>query len=306
MENSAAIAVQSVPPRLGLVCITASERVRFRTLTRKRLLQHDGPARRRLLADLYAENLRRLGLAIDFCVEHGLRLYRMNAALFPFADEPEGWAVLEERTTELAAVGRRLSAQGIRMVVHPDQYVVLSSDSPTVVANSIRVLATFARLFDRFGLPESPWAAIEIHGGKSERPVRLIEVIGDLDPAIRHRLCLENDEYGYSAPEILAVCRATGVPMVFDAHHHLIHEGLTSYDDPSVAHFLSEARTTWPDPDWQLVHISNGNAGLRDRTHSNLITVMPESFRQAPWIEVEAKGKEDAIWKLHREWLGQS
>lgn len=32
---------------------------------------------------------------------------------------------------------------------------------------------------------------------------------------------------------------------------------------------------------------------------------MPESYRAAPWIEVEAKAKELAIEKLEREWLGR-
>jgi UV DNA damage endonuclease len=91
--------------------------------------------------------------------------------------------------------------------------------------------------------------------------------------------------------------------MVFDAHHHVIHEGLDSYDDPSVAEILAAARTTWLDPEWQLVHISNGRTAFNDRHHSDLITVMPSSYRNAPWIEVEAKLKEEAIAKLRQEWL---
>ena len=91
--------------------------------------------------------------------------------------------------------------------------------------------------------------------------------------------------------------------MVFDAHHHVIHEGLDSYDDPSVAEMVAAARTTWPDPEWQLVHISNGRTAFNDRNHSDLITVMPSSYRNAPWIEVEAKLKEEAIAKLRQEWL---
>jgi len=34
-----------------------------------------------------------------------------------------------------------------------------------------------------------------------------------------------------------------------------------------------------------------------------LIFDMPEVFRYAPWIEVEAKHKEIAIEKLNNEWL---
>ena len=95
------------------------------------------------------------------------------------------------------------------------------------------------------------------------------------------------------------------VPMVFDAHHHVCREKLTSYEDESVAHFLAAARETWPVPEWQLVHISNGRTAFNDRHHSDLITDMPSSYARAPWIEVEAKHKELAIEKLREEWLGK-
>lgn len=99
----------------------------------------------------------------------------------------------------------------------------------------------------------------------------LAAVIRDLPDAVRSRLGLENDEYACSAGAILAVCQATGVPMIFDAHHHLLKEKLTSYDDPSVAAMVQAACATWPDPSWQLVHLSNGRDRFHDRSHSDLI-----------------------------------
>jgi UV DNA damage endonuclease len=116
------------------------------------------------------------------------------------------------------------------MVMHPDQFVVLSSDSPAVVENSIRTLAHHAQVLDLLEQPRSPWSLIEIHGGKGDRSQRLVEVIQGLPTPIRARLALENDEVAYSAADILAVCRETGIPMVFDAHHHICKEGLESGD----------------------------------------------------------------------------
>ena len=91
--------------------------------------------------------------------------------------------------------------------------------------------------------------------------------------------------------------------MVFDAHHHVVHEKLDSYDDPSVGEMLALARETWPVPAWQMVHISNGRESFNDPRHSDLITDMPPAYRAAPWIEVEAKLKEVAIERLRAEWL---
>ncbi len=42
-------------PQLGLVCITASDAVRYRALTRKRLLQFDDAEQKRMLRELYAD-----------------------------------------------------------------------------------------------------------------------------------------------------------------------------------------------------------------------------------------------------------
>ncbi len=293
----------TITPNLGLVCITASKDVRYKTITRKRLLQFSEAEQEEILRKLYAENLQRLNQAIDFCLQNEIRLYRITSNLFPFADTELGERVLNEFNEELLKTGARATTAGIRLVVHPDQFVVLSSDSPEVIANSIKILQMHAMILDKLGQPRSPWAMLEIHGGKGDRSERLVSVINNLPEEIRSRLALENDEYAYSAEEILAVCRQTGVPMVFDAHHHVIHEGLDSYEHPSVAQMLTEARTTWPLQEWQLVHISNGCEAFNDRHHSDLITVMPSSYSNAPWIEIEAKLKEEAIAKLREDWL---
>jgi len=144
---------------------------------------------------------------------------------------------------------------------------------------------------------------MNIHGGKGDRSERLISVVRDLSDAIRLRLTLENDEYAYSAEEILAVCQRAEVPMVFDAHHHIIHEHLTTYEDPNVAEMIIAARSTWPIPEWQLVHISNGCDSFNDPHPSDFITTMPSFYRLVPWIEIEAKQKEKAIEQLRHDWL---
>ena len=290
-------------PELGLVCITTSDAVRFRTVTRKRLLQLSEIEQETVLRQLYADNLKRLDKALDFCSVNQIKLYRMTSALFPFADTDLGEAVLQSMTEELRKTGDRALSLGIRLVLHPDQFVVLSSDKLSVVENSIKILAAHALILDMLGQPRSPQALMNIHGGKSDRTSQLKSVIRDLPESIRSRLTFENDEYAYSSSEILEVCLDTGVPMVFDAHHHVIHEHLETYDDPSVAEMLAAARTTWSVPEWQLVHISNGKDFFADPRHSDLITEMPNCYYQAPWIEVEAKFKELAIEKLRAEWL---
>jgi UV DNA damage endonuclease len=286
------------PSRLGLVCLTSTDEVRFRTITRTRLRSLDQAVQVTTLRELYADNVRRLSGAVDFCIRNQISLYRLTSGLFPQSEDPPGFDLVAELAPAIAALGARASAAGIRLVMHPDQFVVLSSDSRQVIDNSITVLRHHARVLDMLGQPRSTWTAIELHGGKSNRADTLVSVIGDLPAEIASRLVLENDEYAYGALEILSVCARAAVPMVFDAHHHVVHDALTSYEHPSVAEMTARARETWPDRHWQLVHISNGRDGFADARHADYIDAMPSAFREVPWIEVEAKQKELAIARL--------
>ncbi len=294
---------ECVRSKLGLVCITTTDAVRYKTITRKRLLSFDEAEQSERLRALYRENANRVRNAVGFCLANNISLYRISSEVFPFSDEPFGRSILEEFADHLAETGQTAAENGLRLVMHPDQFVVLSSDSDTVVANSIKILRMHANTLDMLGQPRSEWAAMTIHGGKSDRADRMVEVIGTLPEEIRSRIVLENDEYAYSSEEILDVCRRARVPMIFDAHHHVVHERLGSFEHPTVAETFWAARETWTDPANQMVHISNGRTHFNDRAHSDLIHTMPEVFRHAPWIEVEAKHKELAIGKLQDEWL---
>lgn len=291
----------AMQPHLGLVCITQSKEVRYRTITRKRLLELSPDGQHKLLGEIFRDNLQSFEAALRYCEREGIKLFRILSSIFPFADEDVGRAALQPLAGALARAGQRAIASNIRLVMHPDQFVVLSSDSADVVANSVKILQMHADIMDLLQQPRSPWALLEIHGGKANRSDALIERIATLPEAIRLRIGLENDEYSYSAAEIHDVCMRSGVPMVFDAHHHIVHEKLTSYDDPSVAEMLGKASETWADASHQLVHISNGRSGFNDRQHADLIDVMPACYAHAPYIEIEAKAKEEAISKL-RDW----
>ncbi len=293
-----------VLPELGLVCITSSDEVRFRTITRTRYLSLAEEARPAVLSELYRDNLRRLLGALTFCTANNIKLYRISSGLFPMSDlagHDTGSRILEEMQPDLAEFGSRAAQAGMRVVMHPDQFVVINSASPQVVENSIKTLEHHARTMDLLGLPRSAWSSMNIHGGKGGRAAELIEALGQLPEPVKSRIALENDEHTYGAWDILEICRVARVPMIFDVHHHVCHEGLTSLEDPSIAEILAASRATWPRPDWQLVHLSNGRDGFADPAHHDLITTFPSAFKEAPWIEVEAKGKEVAIRKLRAD-----
>ena len=172
MSNINQVLLLKKQPELGLVCITTSDAVRFRTVTRKRLLQLTEIEQEKVLRELYTDNLKRLDKAIDFCYANNIKLYRMTSALFPFADTDLGEIVLTSMSEELHRVGDRAISLNIRLVLHPEQFVVLSSDKPDVVKNSIKILATHALIMDMLGQPRSLWALMNIrHLRKQSKPL---------------------------------------------------------------------------------------------------------------------------------------
>lgn len=292
-----------VPPRpaYGLVCLTVGPEVRFRTVTLTNYQKLSPAEREAKLLDLYADNVARVRRAAEFCAARGIRLYRLSSSLFPMFDlagDDTGRAVLDHLAPQMREAGQAFMDAGIRVLMHPEQFIVLNSDRTEVRASSLRTLAAHAETLDRFGFPRSTWNLLLLHGGKGGRAAELTAVIPDLPESARLRLGLENDERAYGPAELRPVCETTGVPLVFDAHHHVVRQGLPDQEDPSVREWVVAARATWQPPEWQVVHLSNGLEGPQDRRHSYLITALPSAYADVPWIEVEAKGKEEALAAL--------
>jgi len=291
-------------PAYGLVCMTVGPEVRFRTVTLTNYQKLSPQEREARLLDLYADNISRVRRAADFCAARGIRLYRLSSSLFPMFDlegDDTGRAVLDHLAGQMREAGRAFLGAGIRVLMHPEQFIVLNSDRPEVRASSFRTLVAHADTLDRFGFAASAWNLLLLHGGKGGRAAELAAVIPDLPDSARLRLGLENDERAYGPGDLLPVCRATGTPLVLDAHHHVVREKLPDQEDPSVRKWVLTARTTWQPPEWQVVHLSNGIDGPQDRRHSHLITDFPSAYLDVPWIEVEAKGKEEALAALMGE-----
>lgn len=288
-------------PAYGLVCMTVGPELHFRTVTLSRYRALPPAQRETTLHSIYAENIARVRVAAEYCAARGIRLYRLSSALFPMLDlagDDTGDAVLQALAPDLRLAGEAFAQAGIRVLMHPEQFIVLNSDRPEVRAASLHALNTHARVMDGLGLARSHWNLLLLHGGKGGRAAELQALIPDLPDGARLRLGLENDERAYGPADLLPVCEATDVPLVFDAHHHVVHDRLPDQEHPSVREWVLAARRTWTPADWQVVHLSSGVDGPQDRRHAHLITHVPSAYADIMWIEVEAKGKEEAIAAL--------
>lgn len=290
--------------KLGLVCLTSTGEPKFRTITKTRLEKLSREEQVKVLVDIYIDNISSLDKMIQFCIDNKIQLYRLSSQLFPFADSPLGRGLLFEFATRLEQIGERFIKAGIRVTAHPDKFVSLVNTDPKIIRNSIDYLEMHSNIFNLLQLEQSSWNPIIIHCGKRDNKIEFIQAVKYLSSSIRDRLVIENDEYSYGAKDICDISRMTGIPVVFDLHHHIVKEKV-QYSDPSIGQWLDTFKETWDrtnNVSWQLCHISNGADHLWDNKHSDFIKIFPEDLFNIEWIEVEAKQKEQAIFHLRREY----
>jgi UV DNA damage endonuclease len=291
--------------RLGLCCIFREEPIKFRRTTAKVLMSlPDRAARLERLAELCRHNLRALSAALEYCARNGIGDFRINSQLFPLYTHPEaGYSFAELPEADvLAALGedcrRRAAALGIRTGFHPDQFNVLSSPDPDVVERTLAELAYQAEAAELLGSD-----VITVHGGGGygDKPAalkRLAGVIGRLSPPIRSRLTLENDDRTYTPADLLPVCESSGVPFVYDVHHHRVNP-----DGMNIEEVSRRAAATWGGRE-PLFHISsplNGWEAPAPAKHADYIdpAEFPECWKTMDLtVEVEAKAKELAVLDL--------
>lgn len=256
----------------------------------------------------YVHNVKRLAEMLPFMHKRGVKLFRISSAMFPLADQVDKslWNNPEvERYLKVA--GDYIKKNGIRVTTHPGQFCVLSSDSDAVVEKAFVELGIHGWMFDKMGLDHSPFYAINIHGGKSDRSSRLIEQIKSLPDNTRKRLTLENDESAYSVIELLRVHKETGVPVVFDSHHHTFNDDGLSMEDAFLA-----TGETWSQGIKPLQHLSNTEPSLVNgnfmdrRKHSDMIHYVPgvqlEALRNDTVdVEIEAKMKNISVDKMKKQ-----
>lgn len=252
------------------------------------------------IKNIYTNNAENLLKGFRRVVKDGFKCFRVSSNLIPLADKvPRTWWDNDKLRESYWQFGKLSKSEGVRITMHPGQFVVLSSDSQSVVKNAVNTLETHAWIMDAMELDQSPFYAINIHGGKGARPDNLIREIKNLPLSIRSRLTLENCETAYSAADLKPVCDATGVPIVLDVHHHTFRTGGLSLSDA-----IDTATKTWRGIK-PLQHLSNTKPDLpasapasKRRAHSDWVHYIPDEQRAVLSkvdVEMEFKMKQWAI-----------
>jgi UV DNA damage endonuclease len=293
----------------------------YQNILKQRVIQlgrwRSGAYDEEYVRQLYIDNVKTLIDNLPDIFER-YKVFRFPSGIFPLYDMvPREWWDNGTITTLLSILGNLVKAHGVRATLHPGQFCSLTSDDPKIISNSVREINHHAWIFDAMNLPATPYHAINIHGGKSDRLESLMFMLdkwsrgmqnATLDDSALARITLENDESCYSVADLLEVHNAVGVPIVFDSHHHTFNDGGIDMELASKA-----CKATWLKSGCKpLQHISNSDQDLpqsasfiKRRAHSDYIWHVPECQRldivnDMIDLDVECKMKNLAVDALQR------
>jgi UV DNA damage endonuclease len=263
-------------------------------------------------SELALNNVRDLIEIIKWNNQHGVKLYRMSSDMIPWMSEYELKDLPDyaKISNLLRGAGKIAADAGQRLTLHPGHFCVIASKNPDVVVRSIKELNQHGELMDLIGTPRTPYAAINIHinttaEGKEDSIQRFIRAFHTLDESVKTRLTVENDDKKnqYSIEDLCNILSpATGIPIVFDYHHHWCYADPTPEKDA-----LHLAAATWPEGIRQLVHYSSckkihEDSSVVNRAHADHIYEKVNSHGLSIDVDLEAKAKDLALFSYLKKY----
>ncbi len=224
------------------------------------------------------KNLDALDAMIDYNIANNIRLFRISSDIVPLGSHPIN--TLDWQTAfaaKLDAIGRKISENHLRVSMHPGQYTVLNAVDSAVAARAADDLLYHAKFLNALSCDSICKIVLHIggvYGDKSAAKARFIRAFGDLPPAVRDRLVIENDDKSFHIADVLEISKQTGLPVVFDNLHHALNQPEEKTD---ISEWITRCAKTWlPKDGIQKIHYSeSAKSGVRG-AHS--FSVMVDSF----------------------------
>lgn len=230
----------------------------------------------------------------DYLRDQHITMYRISSEIAPYVthpDLPQFHNQLEECRDELAMLGEKARRYGLRLSMHPSQYIVLNSPVEKVYEASVRDFQYHADFLDMMNL--GPEAVVVTHGGgvygdKSAAITRFVDRYKNLPENVRARLVLENDEKNYAVPDIAEIHERTGIPLVLDNLHHAVNNP----EQLSYAEVARTCLTTWRSGVLPKIHYSTPRSESRMVSRRNRKTgevaqveAPPLASQHSDWID---------------------
>ncbi|MGN6615295.1 MAG: UV DNA damage repair endonuclease UvsE [Candidatus Nitrosocosmicus sp.] len=254
--------------RIGYPCINLSLKNPFTTTFRLKSFSEYR------LKETIKNNLNHLYKILKFNLENNILFFRISSDLIPFASHPVcqfDWDLYFN--SEFEEIGKFVTKNKMRISMHPDQFVILNSNSEKIVQNSIRELRYHSKVMDIMGL--SCEAKIQIHvggvyGNKTAAKSRFIRNFNSIEENLRRRIIIENDDRSYSLKDCLDINNETGLPIVFDTFHH---ECLSNSE--TIEEAITASSNTWKSSvdGYPIIDYSSQSKDGRKGKHAKTIEI---------------------------------
>ncbi len=254
------------------------------------------------LRALVWENMLGVESIVRWNAEKGVELFRIGHTLIPFASHPlfpYDW--VEEHGDDLRELGALARSLGVRLSMHPGQFINPGSPNEETARRSLEELRYVTRVFDLLG-NEDAVVVLHLGGAFDDKPAAIRRFVEALKPegGMLRYLALENDERIWTIEEICTAASALGIPAVLDTFHHSINPG-----NLSLGEALDLALPSWEGRGVRpKVHLSSQDPTKRPGAHAHSIerkdfaALLDALGGRETDVMVEAKGKELALAAL--------
>jgi UV DNA damage endonuclease len=251
------------------------------------------------VSELALQNILDLIEVVKWNHKNGIHFYRMSSDMFPWMSEYEFTDLpdYEKIKKLLSGLGILAEKYDQRLTFHPGPFNVLCSPNEDVVKRTINDLDKHSQIMDMIGLSTTPYNKINIHiggvyGDKQSAMERWVNNFHLLSKNTKSRLTIENDDKtsAYTVADLMYINEKTGIPIVFDYHHHTCHPDGMSHEEALVM-----AMSTWPKGITPIVHISEPRDEKNFRAHHDYVVNEVNTYGYDVDIMMEAKAKELAV-----------
>lgn len=281
---------------LGFFCSTSDNRLSTNHKLRLAKLNREN------LLNVFSRNLRDFVKLLELSRTMGLTIFRLGSNFIPFASHPSfkrEW--LDDIEKALREKSLHIRGFGVRVTMHPGQYVVLNSDKPDVVKKSLKELEYHFWVLDTIEFGLESVVVVHVGGvyGNKDKAIRNLCGVLEEHKWLTRRLALENDERYYTVKDVIEIAETFNIPVVYDHFHHKLNPSKFSVD---------RLISTWHGIPLEI-HVSSGNE-MSSRFGEHGEYVKAEDFIDALTIFpdgipidviIEAKKKEYAIARLIEE-----
>jgi UV DNA damage endonuclease len=189
-------------------------------------------------------NLACMDAILDFNIAHGMLFLRITSDLIPFASHPVCTFPWQKHfAPDLRRLGKKIKQAGMRISMHPDQFILINSPRKDVFRRSVEELRYHATVLDLMELDLTARIQIHVGGVYADKPKsldRFVRRYKGLPRASKRRLAVENDDRLFTLSDCMWIHERTRLPVIFDTLHHAVNGA-----GQSLSTALEAAFSTW-------------------------------------------------------------